>query len=177
MISGIFESIERLIEYIPVDTDSPTNGHFCTGTTIDSRYYFEDIDGIAIRLGVLEVGDNTVSFRDIIKLFNKFLTNATIDEIVATKGTDKFRRSAALDYLYLNYCLIFVWLHLDGDILNAKIYLAHSFYILGLHREVNLLLSVIVNEPYLIEDEDVRKLLALLARVAIALQIRVFIWV
>ena len=79
MISGIFESIERLIEYIPIDTDSPTNGHFGTGTTIDSRYYFEDIDGIAIRLGVLEVGDNTVSFRDIIKLFNKFLTDATIE--------------------------------------------------------------------------------------------------
>jgi hypothetical protein len=37
---------------------------------------------------------------------------------------------------------------------------------LGLHREVNLLLSVIVNEPYLIEDVDVRKLLTLLARMA-----------
>ena len=79
MISGIFESIERLIEYIPVDTDSPTNGRFGIGTTIDSRNYFEDIDGVAIRLGVLEVGDKTVSFRDIIKLFNKFLTDATIE--------------------------------------------------------------------------------------------------
>ena len=72
MISGIFESIERLIEYIPIDTDYPTNGHFGTGTTIDSRYYFEDIDGIAIRLGVLEVGNNTVSFRDLLNCSTNF---------------------------------------------------------------------------------------------------------
>ena len=166
MISGIFESIERLIEYIPIDTDSPTNGHFGTGTTIDSRYYFEDIDGIAIRLGVLEVGNNTISFRDIIKLFNKFLTNATIDEIVATKRYRQIQKISCsglpVSQLLFDFCLA----PLDGDILNAKLYLAHSFYILGLHREINLLLSVIINEPYLIEDEDVRKLLALLARVA-----------
>ena len=109
MISGIFEAIERLIEYIPIDTDSPTNGHFGTGTTIDSRYYFEDIDGIAIRLGVLEVGNNTVSFRDIIKLFNKFLTDATIDEIVATKRYRQIQKISCWDYLYPNYCLIFVF--------------------------------------------------------------------
>jgi len=68
----------------------------------------------------------------------------------------------SVSQLLFDFCLA----ALDGDILNAKIYLAHSFYILGLHRELNLLLSVIMNDSYLIKNEDVRKLLVLLARVA-----------
>ena len=35
-----------------------------------------------VRLGVLEVGKNTISVIDIVKLLNKFLKDAKIDEIV-----------------------------------------------------------------------------------------------
>ena len=166
MISGIFESIERLIEYIPLDSDFPTNARFRNNTTIDSTYYFEDIDAVAIRLGVIESGNNTISFRDIIKLLNKFLAGASIEEIVATKRYKEIQKISysdlSMSQLLFNFCLA----ALDHDYLNARLYLAHSFHILGLHRELNLLLSVIVNEQYLTEDVDVRKLLTLLARVA-----------
>ncbi len=40
------------------------------------------MDGIAVRLGVLEVGKNTISVRKIVELLNKFLKDAKIDEIL-----------------------------------------------------------------------------------------------
>jgi len=52
---------------------------------------------------------------------------------------------------------------LDEDFLDAALYLAHSFHILGLSKSFNLLLSVIVNEK-LARDRDVRRLIILLAR-------------
>ena len=100
MISGIFESIERLIEYIPLDSDIPTNARFRNNTTIDSTYYFEDIDAVAIRLGVIESGNNTISFRDIIKLLNKFLAGASIEEIVATKRYKEIQKNQLLRFVY-----------------------------------------------------------------------------
>ena len=166
MISGIFESIERLIEYIPLDSDFPTNARFRNNTTIDSTYYFEDIDAVAIRLGVIESGNNTISFRDIIKLLNKFLVGASIEEIVATKRYKEIQKISysdlSMSQLLFNFCLAV----LDHDYLNARLYLMHSYHILGLHRELNLLLSVIVNEQNLTEDADVRRLLILLATLA-----------
>ena len=53
------------------------------GVTIDSQYYFKDVDGVATRLGVIEPGRNTVCVRDIITLLNKFLEGAKIEEILA----------------------------------------------------------------------------------------------
>ena len=47
--------------------------------------------------------------------------------------------------------------------INATLYLAHSFHILGLSKSFNLLLSVIVNEK-LAHDIDVRRLIILIAR-------------
>jgi hypothetical protein len=67
--------------------------------------------------------------------------------------------SYPVEYLLFDFCLA----ALEGDYVDAKLYLAHSFHILGLHRSFNLLLSVIVNEP-LTEEVDVRELLTLLAR-------------
>lgn len=52
---------------------------------------------------------------------------------------------------------------LDEDYLDAALYLAHSFHILGLSKSLNLLLSVIVNEK-LARDTDVRRLIILLSR-------------
>ena len=43
------------------------------------------------------------------------------------------------------------------------LYLRHSYCLLGLHRRLTLLLSVIVNETSLKEDKDIRQLLTMLA--------------
>jgi hypothetical protein len=118
---GIFKEIERLIEYIPIESEyyagslnsnnnnsGIDNAKFAKGALIDSKFYFDDIDGVATRLGIIEVvkrrnrktnSDNSifneyvednnyyyyatvVSFRDIVKLFNKFLKDANIEELV-----------------------------------------------------------------------------------------------
>ena len=82
MSYGVFREIERLLEYIPIEIDTYGIGKLSYNTFIDSRYNFKDIDRIATRLGILEVGRNTVSLRDIIKLLNKFLKDAEIEELV-----------------------------------------------------------------------------------------------
>lgn len=113
------QEVERLIEYIPIKFENYTNNlrsnnnssnidnaKLAAGVSIDSKFYF-DIDGVATRLGIIEVIrrrsrknsnitthtniiDNNnnyyyatiVSFRDIIKLFNKFLKDASVEELV-----------------------------------------------------------------------------------------------
>jgi len=49
------------------------------------------------------------------------------------------------------------------NILDPRLYLRHAYYLLGLHRRVTLLLSVIVNEISLKEDKEIRQLLTMLA--------------
>jgi len=39
------------------------------------------LDGIAVRLGVLEVGKNTISVRKIVELLNKFLKASCYKDI------------------------------------------------------------------------------------------------
>ena len=82
MAFGIFKEIERLVEYIPVETHAEGIGRLMGNTDIDTQFYFEDLDGIAARLGVLEMGKNTISLRDVVKLLNKFLKDAAIEEMV-----------------------------------------------------------------------------------------------
>ena len=171
MTFGIFEEIEWLIEYIPIDYDNNNNNlqgsdaKLAKDVSIDSQFYFEDIDGIATRLGIIGImarKDTVVSFRDIVKLFNKFLKDATLEELVnkqrykqlqqATNGASILPLMAVL----FDFCLA----TLEGDILDAKLYLTHSLYLLGLHKRLHILLSVIVNELSAIrEDRDVRELL------------------
>ena len=64
-----------------------------------------------------------------------------------------------VNYLLFDFCLA----ALDGELVDARLYLAHSFHILGLHSSLNLSLSVIINEA-LTQDRDVRNLLTLLAK-------------
>jgi len=196
---GIFEEIERLIEYIPIESenyasslssnDRIDNAKFAKGTSINSKFYFNDIDGVATRLGIIEVvmirnrensnnnntNDNVVddnnsyyyttivSFRDVIKLFNKFLKDANIEELV-TKQRYRYLTQQiggfdlSLKGILFDFCLA----AMEGDTLNAKLYLRHAFYLLGLHPRLYLLLCVIINEP-LVEDNDIREFLTLLA--------------
>jgi len=61
--------------------------------------------------------------------------------------------------LLFDFCLA----ALDDYVINAMLYLTHSIYLLGLRNGLVLLLSVIVNESYLLQDVDIREFISLLA--------------
>ena len=164
MAYGIFREIERLLEYIPIEIDTYGIGKLAPNTFIDSEYSFKDIDRIATRLGVLEVGRNTVSLRDIIKLLNKFLKDASIEELVENprryRELQKNSSGVPLKNLLFDFCLS----ALVSDTFNAKLFLTHSLYLTGLRRQLVILLSSIINDSNLVDnDNDVRELLTLLA--------------
>ncbi len=167
MSHGIFKEIERLIEYIPIEVDISGIGELAPNTSIDSKYNFTDIDGIATRLGILDVGSNTISLRDIIKLLNKFLKDSGIEELVENprryRELQKNSSGVPLKNLLFDFCLS----ALAGDTFDAKLFLTHSFHLLGLRRNLVTLLSSIVFEPSIINnDNDVRRLLTLLAMIS-----------
>jgi hypothetical protein len=85
---GILEEILRLVEYIPIRSDIPINSKLEDKVTIDSQFRFHDIDWVATRLGIIEPAiDPLVSLRDIVRLLNKFLKDAKIEEIVRSDTT------------------------------------------------------------------------------------------
>jgi len=152
--SSILE-ILKLVEYIPIDGNLPSNGRFADNLTIDSEFYFESIQ----RKG---------SFRDIIRLITMELAKEKEDDdtfnniLFPEQRYNQLREigcSYPVKYLFFDFCLA----ALDGDYLDAGLYLAHSFHILGLSKLFNLVLSVIVNEQ-LAYDKDARELIVLLAR-------------
>ena len=51
------EEILKLVEYIPITGNIPSNGKFLGNTTIDSKFFIEN-------------KNRTFSFRDIVKLIN-----------------------------------------------------------------------------------------------------------
>ena len=164
MAYGIFREIERLLEYIPIEIDTYGIGKLAPNTLIDSKFSFKDIDRIATRLGVLEVGRNTVSLRDIIKLLNKFLKDASIEELVENprryRELQKNSSGVPLKNLLFDFCLS----ALVSDTFNAKLFLTHSLYLTGLRRQLVILLSSIINDSNLVDnDNDIRELLTLLA--------------
>ena len=60
--------------------------------------------------------------------------------------------------------MIFVYSALVSDTFNAKLFLTHSLYLIGLRRQLVILLSSIINDSNLVDnDNDVRQLLTLLA--------------
>ncbi|HLN34950.1 MAG TPA: hypothetical protein VK250_06665 [Nitrososphaeraceae archaeon] len=167
MSHGIFKEIERLIEFIPIEVDISGIGELPPNTSIDSKYNFTDKDGIATRLGILDVGSNTISLRDIIKLLNKFLKDSGIEELVENprryREIQKNSSGVPLKNLLFDFCLS----ALAGDTFDAKLFLTHSFHLIGLRRNLVTLLSSIVFEPSIINnDNDVRRLLTLLAMIS-----------
>jgi DNA-binding response OmpR family regulator len=156
-----FDEILKLVEYIPIAGSLPSNGRFAKNITMDSMFYFESLQ----RKG---------SFRDIVRVINMELPKivgqqnrlqreeqkATFLDIEQRyKQLREIGCSYPIEYLLFDFCLA----ALDEDYLDAALYLAHSFHILGLSKPLNLLLSVIVNEK-LVHDRDVRRLIILLAR-------------
>jgi hypothetical protein len=194
---GIFEEILRLIEYIPIRSDISTNSKLEDGVTMESKFHFHDIDGVATRLGIIEPDINPlVSLRDIVKLLNKFLKDAKIEELVSKKrysllqntirSNSYFKHSSTsyhssglpLKNLLFDFCLSALQLT-DQSVLIAgrneyyydtridtKLYLTHCSYLLGLHKRLTILLAVIANEPLMYKDKDVRQLLTFLARLS-----------
>ena len=66
---GFFLEILKLVEYIPIDSNVPSNGRFANNLTMDSEFYFESIQ----RKG---------SFRDIIRLITIELVKEKEDTTV-----------------------------------------------------------------------------------------------
>ncbi|CAN5130705.1 hypothetical protein BH18THE2_BH18THE2_31720 [soil metagenome] len=42
MTFGIFQEIDRLIEYIPIENDTKSEGKLTEGISLDSQFYSED---------------------------------------------------------------------------------------------------------------------------------------
>jgi hypothetical protein len=145
-----FDEILKLIEYIPITGDLPSNGKFINGITMDSPFYLKHIDYLA-------------TFRDIVRVINmKFIRDERWEKFSGQNRHNQLRAigcSYPVEYLLFDFCLA----ALEGDFVDAKLYLSHSFHILGLHQSFNLLLSVIINE-HLTYDNDARELLTLLAK-------------
>jgi hypothetical protein len=157
-----FDEILKLVEYIPITGNLPSNGRFAKNITVDSMFYFESIR-------------RTGSFRDIVRVINMELAKIVIQQNRLQREKEKatfldieqrYKQlheigcSYPIEYLLFDFCLA----ALEEDLLDAALYLAHSFHILGISKSFNLLLSVIINEK-LAHDRDVRRLIILLARV------------
>lgn len=167
MTFGVFREIERLLDNIPLHINTDGTAELGSDTTIDSKFYFKDVDGVATRLGVIEAGKNYVSIRDIVKLFNKFLINSELEELVVNPV--RYRESqinssgVPVKSLLFDFCLS----ALSGNIFDAKLYLRHSSNIIGIRMHIILLLSSIISYPHLTEsDGDVRRLLTHLAAIS-----------
>ena len=112
----------------------------------------------------MEIGKNTISLRDIIRLLNKFLKDARVEEFVESPRKYEILLTSGSGLPLKNLLFEFSLSALAGDKLDAKIYLTHTYHILGLRRSLVLLLSIIVNEIENIKyDTDVRELFTLLA--------------
>jgi len=174
MKSKAFSTVElsdilRLVEIIPID-----NGKL--KKSINAKIPFKDLENnvgektLMVLFGQEEATADgkskkkeTISFRDIVRLLIKFLKGSDIKESkIALGGRLEELRKIGItypaQYLLFDFCLA----ALEGDHLDAKLYLAHGFQILGLSQRFNLLLSAIVYKP-LTDDGEVRELLTLLA--------------
>lgn len=110
---------------------------------------------------------------------NKFLKDAKIEEILDNKNRYRQVQNSGsglpLKNLLFDFCLAaFV-----GDKKDARLYLSHSLHLLGLHKRLALLLSLVINDDRatsqssasttnngLSEDSDVRQLLTMLALIS-----------
>jgi hypothetical protein len=158
-----YEDIARMVEYIPITGTLPSSGRLIEGETMDSNFLIKEVDSFESNLGLTSKG--SISLRDIVKIFSLYLRNTSWKVLVNKQRYSQLGEMGCTypaHYLLFDFCLA----ALDEDYLNARLYLSHSFHILGLHKPLNLLLSVLVNEEEqkLLRDKDVREFLALLAK-------------
>ena len=111
----------------------------------------------------VSLDEQKISFRDIISLLIDFIKRiySSDENVKSSIRLDKLRKIGCTypaQYLIFDFCLA----ALEGDLLDAKLFLGHAFNIIGLSNQLNLLLSAIVYTP-LTSEKEVRELLTLLA--------------
>lgn len=111
----------------------------------------------------VNLDEQKISFRDIVSLLIEFIKGiySSNENIKPTKRLDELRKIGCTyptQYLLFDFCLA----ALEGDFLDAKLFLGHALNIIGLSNQLNLLLSAIVYTP-LTYDQQIRELLTLLA--------------
>lgn len=151
-IASDISDILQLVESMPINNKLEIK--------IDAKVPIEDKNGIIERLGI---NRKTISFRDIVNLLTKFIkgiysTDTKITHAGRLDEVHKLGCTYPAQYLLFDFCLA----ALEGDYLDAKLFLGHAFQIIGLSNQLNLLLSAIVYTP-LTNDSDIRELLTLLA--------------
>lgn len=110
-----------------------------------------------------------ISLRDYIHMINDYLLlridfyylNSPLQRIMTRRllpWTEK-QVGGPHQYVIFNACLCAI----DGDITNARLFLAHSHYILGLPIRLYMFLEHLLEEGYT-HDKDVKKLFTLLAK-------------
>lgn len=145
--------ILELVESIPINNKLEAE--------IDAKFPLENNNNrIAERVSLDE---QKISFRDIISLLIEFIKRiySSDENVKSSIRLDKLRKIGCTypaQYLLFDFCLA----ALEGDLLDAKLFLGHAFNIIGLSNQLNLLLSAIVYTP-LTSEKEVRELLTLLA--------------
>lgn len=148
-ISDILE----LIESIPINNKLEAE--------IDAKFPLQNNNNrIAERVNLDE---QKISFRDIVSLLIDFIkgiysSNENVKPSIRLDELRKIGCTYPTQYLLFDFCLA----ALEGDLLDAKLFLGHAFNIIGLSNQLNLLLSAIVYTP-LTYDKQIRELLTLLA--------------
>jgi hypothetical protein len=144
--------ILELVESIPINNKLEAE--------IGAKFPLGNNNRIAERVSLDE---QKISFRDIVSLLIDFIKGiySSNENIKPSRQLDELRKVGCTyptQYLLFDFCLA----ALEGDLLDAKLFLGHAFNIIGLSNQLNLLLSAIVYTP-LTSEKEVRELLTLLA--------------
>lgn len=145
--------ILELVESIPINNKLEAE--------IDAKFPLQNNNNrIAERVSLDE---QKISFRDIVSLLIDFIkgiysSNENVKPSIRLDELRKIGCTYPTQYLLFDFCLA----ALEGDLLDAKLFLGHAFNIIGLSNQLNLLLSAIVYTP-LTYDKQIRELLTLLA--------------
>ena len=150
-ISDILE----LVESIPINNKLEAE--------IDTKFPLQKKNNNNRIAEKVNLDEQKISFRDIVSLFIEFIKGIYLsnENIKPTKRLDELRKIGCTyptQYLLFDFCLA----ALEGDFLDAKLFLGHALNIIGLSNQLNLLLSAIVYTP-LTYDQQIRELLTLLA--------------
>ena len=149
-ISDILE----LVESIPINNKLEAE--------IDAKFPLQNNNNNRIAERV-SLDEQKISFRDIVSLLIDFIkgiysSNENVKPSIRLDELRKIGCTYPTQYLLFDFCLA----ALEGDLLDAKLFLGHAFNIIGLSNQLNLLLSAIVYTP-LTYDKQIRELLTLLA--------------
>ncbi len=149
-ISDILE----LVESIPINNKLEAE--------IDAKFPLQNNNNNRIAERV-NLDEQKISFRDIVSLLIDFIkgiysSNENVKPSIRLDELRKIGCTYPTQYLLFDFCLA----ALEGDLLDAKLFLGHAFNIIGLSNQLNLLLSAIVYTP-LTYDKQIRELLTLLA--------------